>query len=219
MLAARALSQKTGIPMEPVTGAAPSWWPVGAMTSGLGRGQAATLEGAYQAAVRQARGSSVGGLGVTKASWARLATGDYVAWVQAGTAAVTPLMAPAPEPIAPVAGVPPTQPKPEQSPPSGPGPAPSSPAPGGSAAAPSDAPSWFTTEAREVDGRVRIGASADAPTVKEAPRMAIEAARAALAHVMGRDAMDVQIESTFVKKVGEQYRAYVLVSSPGTIKK
>jgi hypothetical protein len=73
--------------------------------------------------------------------------------------------------------------------------------------------------AKEVNGRVQIGAAADAAVIKEAPRMAIEAARAALSQVLGKDVVDLQVESTFVKKVGEQFRAYVLVSTPGTMRK
>jgi len=81
------------------------------------------------------------------------------------------------------------------------------------------APAWFSTAAREVDGRVQVGAYADAPTVREAPRMATEAARAALAEVMGREVTDLRLESTYVRKVGEHYRAYVLVSAPGRLRK
>jgi|GEM_PF-3185236 len=228
-VAARALSQKTGIPVEAVAGAAPEWWPVSGTASGLGRGQAVTLEAAYQAAVRQARGSSTGGLGVARAGWARLPVGDYVAWVQAGSAAtaVVPSVAARPAPAAPVTPVT-TPPAAVETKPVvvAPAPVPVVPAPTAPAApeappaaAASEVPAWFTTAAKEVDGRVQIGATADAPTVQEAPRMAIEAARAALGQAIGTSVTELRPELTYVTKANGKYRAYVLVSSPGTIKK
>ncbi len=179
--AAAALSKRVGVTLEKVEGAAPGWWQARA---GAGRGQAPTLEGAYQAAVKQAKGSA-------RAGYARTATGEYVVWALAESAPVAApvVAAPAPEVAAPAAR------------------------------AEGDAPAWFTTSAREVDGRVQVGAAADAATVRDAPRMATEAARAALGQVLGREVTDLRLESTFVKKVGEQYRAYVLVSAPGALRK
>jgi hypothetical protein len=49
--------------------------------------------------------------------------------------------------------------------------------------------------------------------------MASEAGRAALAQVMGVEPSDIRLESTYVKQQGTGYRAYVLISAPGTIKK
>jgi hypothetical protein len=176
---AAALSKRVGVTLERVEGAAPGWWQARA---GAGRGQAPTLEGAYQAAARQAKGSA-------RAGYARTATGEYVVWVLAESAPVVTAAAPA------VAAPAPAETRAE-----------------------GDAPAWFTTSAREVDGRVQVGAAADAATVRDAPRMATEAARAALGQVLGREVTDLRLESTFVKKVGEQYRAYVLVSAPGALR-
>jgi hypothetical protein len=133
--------------------------------------------------------------------------GDYLAWVQAGpaenVAASKAASAPAAAPAAKA--------NPQAAPAAAKTPA--------SPAAPQDAPSWFTTQAREENGRVMVGAMADAPSVREAPRMAAEAGKAALAGAMGVEPADVRLESTYVKKQGEGYRAYVLISCAGTIKK
>lgn len=244
-MAAADLNKKTGLVIEPVSGAAPKWWPVDSTAQGLGRGQATSLETAYTTAVRQARGSSSGNPTITKVSYARLPMGDYIVWVQAGaamttaaasptpptppvttapapqTATPTPEVAAATQPAAPSTTEPaaekPVTPKPvaTDDPPREPPPKVLPPTP------PRDplAPAWFSTTAREDNGRVYMGASAETATVREAPRVAIEAARAALASAMGRDVPDVQAEATFVTPIENRYRAYVLVSTPGTIRK
>jgi hypothetical protein len=66
---------------------------------------------------------------------------------------------------------------------------------------------------------VFVGALADAPSIREAPRMASEAGKAALADVIGAEPKDFRLESTYVKQEGTGYRAYVLISCAGTIKK
>lgn len=197
--AAAALSKKTGIQVEKVETASPGWWPQGsAGGNGYGRGRAPTLEGGYQQATRQASGGDHAA-SVQKAAYTRTAMGDFTVWVAMGVQAAA---TPTPAPVAPA---------PAPAAPSAPPPAP--------AAAASDIPSWFTTKAKEENGRVIVGAMADAPTVREAPRMASEAGKAALAEVMGVEPSEVRLESTYVRKQGEGYRAYVLISCAGTIKK
>jgi hypothetical protein len=203
--AAAALSKRTGVKIEKVEGAAPLWWPVGsAGGNGYGRGQGTTIELAYQQASRQGAGADRAAA-VSKAGYTRLAMGDYVVWVEMKGSAASP----SPQPAAPIGA---TNPAPAAA--GGAQPTPAAPAGAGS-----DVPSWFTAKAREENGRVIVGAMADAPSIREAPRMATEAGKAALAQVMGVEPGEVRLESTYVKKQGEAYRAYVLVSSAGTIKK
>ncbi|HYE62318.1 MAG TPA: hypothetical protein VD997_10000 [Phycisphaerales bacterium] len=240
-LAAAALESKIGIDVEPVSGAAPAWWPIGSTAQGIGRGQSPLIEAAYQSAVRQARGTSATAPAISKISYARLPAGDYIVWVQSATAAAaaaptapaTPTSiaaAPTPEPLAPAptndqpATTPaanPTTPANPETPTTTPEPPRDGPPKVLPPSPPKDplAPSWFSTTAREENGRVYMSASAEAATVREAPRMAIESARAALAAAMKQDVPDVHPEATFVTPIEGRYRAYVLVSTPGTIRK
>jgi hypothetical protein len=200
--AAAALTKKTGVKLDKIDGAAPAWWPAGsAGGSGYGRGQGAAMEQAFQLASRQAAGGDRGAA-VSKAGYTRLAMGDYLVWVEMkGTVAASPQPAASPGGTRPASAAPPASPAAQP------------------AAVGGDVPSWFTAKAKEENGRVIVGAMADAPSIREAPRMASEAGKAALAQVMGVEPGEVRLESTYVKKQGEGYRAYVLVSSAGTIKK
>jgi hypothetical protein len=200
------------VTVEKVETSIPGWWPAAsAGGEGYGRGRAGSIDAAYQQATKQASAGDRAAV-VQKAGYTRSAMGEYTVWVAMGGHATAAAPPAAPTPAGP--GPAPSAPAPSPAP----APAPSVPPPASPATA-SDMPSWFTTKAKEENGRVIVGAMADAPTVREAPRMASEAGKAALAEVMGVEPSEVRLESTYVRKQGDGYRAYVLVSCAGTIKK
>jgi hypothetical protein len=124
--------------------------------------------------------------------------------------APTPVPAPTPAPAPEPAPAPP-EPKPEPKPQPKPDP---EVAPAGTAV-----PGWYKAEPSESKGLVSVGATATAPTLREAPRAAAEAGRAALEEAMGVPPVDLKVERTFVRQEGSGYRAFVQVSSPGRVKK
>ena len=214
---AAALGKRLGVAIERVAGAGvPAWW--SAATGGgdaallLGRGSGRTLDLAYEGASRQASNAAAGrggvrveSLAVARAAYVRPSTGDYLVWVAMRSAggpdlATRPAAVPPPGPStgvdAPPAGVP---------------------AP---VAAASDAPAWWKATSTESGGRVTVGARAQAPTLRQAPRAAVEAARAELRKLVGGEPRDVlTLRSVSQKLADGSYQSFVLVSCAGAIRR
>lgn len=75
-------------------------------------------------------------------------------------------------------------------------------------------PAWWLETPKDADGLVTVAARADGASLREARRGAIDAARAKVAEVLGKDAQvpEVPANSTAVRLSSGQYRVFVLVS-------
>lgn len=232
---AAGLSRSVNIPFDAVyTSDAPAWWKPGQPGATFGRYQARSLDAAFATAARQATAAAESdselarGGKIVRAGYARLATGDYVAWAAYARAGDPIALLPVTDaPAAPPARVS-VAPAPVVLPPiSVPGPVTPAPAPVSSqpdhpppvqtadALPPAwgDLPPWWSEAPAEVGGRLTVCAAADAQTARDAQRLAVRGARTQLQRTIGGEARDLITHKQETRQVGGMFRSFVMVSA------
>jgi len=205
---AATLHTRTGVTMERIeAGSAPAWW-LARTDAGLllGSARARSLESAYNGAVAKARNAAPEGAAqgpaatVTRAAYSRVfPSGEFTAWVAMRTGASAPLAT-----VAATTPTTPTTATPATAPPAAGGP-----------------PAWWVQNPSESGGQVIVGAQAEAPTLREAPRRAVEAGRARLAALLNKPTISdlTTIRSASFRLADGTFRTYVMVSAAGSLRK
>lgn len=240
---ASALSRRLGLPIDAVTrGDAPAWWNPTQTGAAFGRARGRGLEATLALAGRQAEGiarerdAELARSGrVIRGAYARLASGEYVAWAafaRAGDAiALDPVVEPAlgTRPIAaasggaatiatPAASAMPTlaQPRLPMTPslPAADSTSTTTPA----LAAGPLVPSWWSEEPSEAGGRLTVCAMAVGANAREASRQGVREARVRLTRILGAEARGLITHKQETRELADgRVAAYVMVSAPRTM--
>lgn len=237
---ATALSRRLGLPIDAVTsGDAPAWWNPALRHATFGRAHGRNLEPTLAMAGRQAEGISgerdaeLARAGrVIRGAYARLSSGEYVAWAAFARPGDAIALEPVVEPVLgvrPIAALPNA---PAVNPASSAMPTlaqprlpmtPAQPATGTNEGyaplvAGPEAPAWWSEEPVEAGGRLTVCVMAVGADTREAARHGVREARVRLTRILGAEPRGLITHKQETRELADgRVAAFVMVSAPRTM--